>query len=58
MVRNTTSLLALVRADVSALILSELSFLQDTLKICLLSLEARNLRREVGIIRKSERPLP
>ena len=58
MVRNTTSLLALVRADVGAMILSELSILQDTLKICLLSLEARNLRREVGIIRKSERPFP
>ena len=58
MVRNTTSLLALVRADVGAMILSELSILQDILKICLLSPEARNLRREVGIIRKSERPLP
>ena len=58
MVRNTTSLLALVRADVGAMILSELSILQDTLKICLLSLEARNPRREVGIIRKLERPLP
>jgi DNA-binding transcriptional LysR family regulator len=57
MVRNTTSLLALVKAGVGATILPELSVPKDALGIRLLSLKAGNLRREVGIIRKIELPL-
>ena len=57
MVRNTTSLLALVKAGVGATILPELSIPQDALGIRLLPLEAGNLRREVGAIRKTGTPL-
>lgn len=57
MVRNTTSLLALVQAGIGATILPELSVPLDKLEIRLLPLEAGNLTREVGIIRKTETPL-
>lgn len=57
MVRNTTSLLALVKAGVGVTILSELSIPQGALGICLLPLKARNLRRYVGTIRKTGTPL-
>lgn len=57
MVRNTTSLLALVQAGIGATILPELSVPLDNLEIRLLPLEAGNLTREVGIIRKTETPL-
>jgi DNA-binding transcriptional LysR family regulator len=57
MVRNTTSILALVRAGVGATILPELAVPEEATEIRLLPLEAGTLKREVGVIRKTDTPL-
>lgn len=57
MVRNTTSILALVNAGVGATILPELAVPEEAAGIRLLPLEAGTLKREVGVIRKTDTPL-
>ncbi len=54
MVRNNTSLLALVKAGLGATILPDLAVPEDLTGIRRLSLEEGHYRRGVGIIRKTE----
>jgi len=54
MVRNTTSLLALVKEGVGATILPELSVPRNIPGIRTIALENGNFFREVGVIRKTE----
>lgn len=57
MVRNTTSLLALIKAGSGVTILPELSIPQGTKGVSVLPLEDGNLKREVGTIHKTGIPL-
>ena len=52
MVRNTTSLLALIKVGVGVTILPELAIPQEMTGIEVFPLEDENLKREVGTIQK------
>ena len=54
MVRNTTSLLALIKVGVGVTILPELAIPQEMTGIEVFPLEDENLKREVGTIRKTD----
>lgn len=57
MVRNTTSLLALVKSGVGMTILPDLSVPRDMPGVRLIHIKEHNLRREVGIIHKADASL-